>query len=80
MEARLVDTSSINTINELRKQIWTIEGILRHNFSAQDLVKVLERHCSIGYVPQGYLYPELLHKTKVPLELEAAMQNKKCHM
>jgi len=57
-----------------------IEGILRHNFSSKDLFKVLERHCSIGYVPQGYHYPELLHKTKVPLELEAAMRNKHRHL
>jgi len=37
-----------------------IEGILKYNFAEEDLLKVLKRHTAIGFVPQGYLYPELL--------------------
>jgi len=37
---------------------------------------VLERHLSIGLVPQGYFYPELLSQPQMPDLLSAALNNK----
>lgn len=66
-------------INTLRKQIWIIEGILKYDFDEEELLKVINRHSAIGFVPQGYLYPELLSRTKMPTELSKAMKNKERH-
>ena len=63
-------------IKDIKQQIWKIEGELKFNLPQSALTKVLQRHASIGLVPEGYFYPELLEISVIPRELQQCLKNK----
>ena len=79
LEANNDENKVATTLNDIRKQIWALTGELDYDLGEKDLLKVLGRHSSIGFVPQGYFYPELLTQAKMPNELEEALKNKERH-
>ena len=52
-------------MNELLRQRWWIDGILR-GLPPAGLDRLAEKHARAGTTPHGYLYPELLEATDMP--------------
>ena len=56
--------------------MWTITGIVEHKMCWASLEKVTKKFAKVGMMPSGYLYPELLLQSNMPVELSMALERK----
>ena len=55
--------------DKLYQRKWQIVGMLLFGHSEGALQKVIDQMGRIGQIPKGYLYPELLTRDSIPVEL-----------
>ena len=65
-----------NVEQDLKRQLWVIEGMIKFNFAEQDLLKVISKHESTKTVPKHYYYTDLLRTDFMPNELRLALLRK----
>jgi len=64
---------------ELKQTIWATIGFHKYGFTVPELKAVVVQQARIGFVPKGYLYPELHLSPTQPEELLEVMQRKWLH-
>ena len=61
---------------DIKRQLWVIEGMLTFDFAEEDLLKVVAKHESTKTVPSHYFYTDLLKCDYMPNELRLALLRK----
>ena len=58
MKADLNDNSN-ELINEYKRMVWVIDGLVDHGHELKKLVKIYSRYKGLKLVPEHYRFPEL---------------------